>query len=75
MSSVPMRIYNELEWEHAHILYKYNETVKELHELQDKNFNMMRDYADLLVYLQTNKCETYIAYLQGKAQSDEYGNN
>jgi hypothetical protein len=71
MSNVPKRIYDELEGEYTYILYNYKETVKDLHELQDKNFKMMRDYADLLVYLQSNASVTYQAWLNERASKDE----
>jgi transcriptional regulator len=71
MQQIPKRIYDELESEYAHIMYNYKETVKDLHELQDKNFKMMRDYADLLVYLQSNASVTYQAWLNERASKDE----
>lgn len=69
MNNVPTRIYNQLEAEFADVLYKYQETVKELHELQDKNFNMMRDYANMIVWLQLNQPDAYLAY-KGRTVND-----
>lgn len=41
-----------------------------LRDLQEKYFNLMRDYAELLVYLQSNASLTYQAYLNQKAKHE-----
>ena len=41
-----------------------------LQDLQEKYFNLMRDYAELLVYLQNNASLTYQAYLNQKAKHE-----
>lgn len=74
-TNIPKRIYDELEGEYTHILYNYQETVKDLHALQDTHFDMMRNYADLIMYLHTNASATYQAWVNSKGLNKDEPNN